>query len=131
MTSIWGWTLIAKGRRTLQWPIAEGIVEQSKHDEDNTLLPKILVSYVVDGMSHKRELEFPYKVAPARGYTESYVEKFPAGTQVQVYYDPNKPERITLEPGIGRGDWLIFPLGLIATVFGIYTLIAGLPGLDY
>jgi hypothetical protein len=127
LTAIWGWNLIAKGRKTLCWQIAEGIVEQSEQAEDDSLLPKILVSYVVDGVSYQRQLEFSYKFAPARGYTASYVEKFSAKSPIQVYYDPNKPERITLEPGVGRGDWLIFPLGLFATIFGIYTLITGLP----
>jgi hypothetical protein len=118
----WGLSIIVKGRKTLRWPATEGVIEHSAADADD-LLPRILFSYTVAGQTYRRELEFPGGISPTPEFAASYVEKFPAGAKVQVYYDPEQPERATLEPGSARGDWMIFILGLAATVFGTAALL--------
>ena len=47
------------------------------------------------------------------------MKRFPTGTKVLVYYDPEQPDHATLEPGPGQGDWLVFALGLGTLIFGI------------
>lgn len=124
LTTLWGWSIIVKGRKTLRWPATEGVIEQSAPAADaDDLLPHILFSYTVVGQTYRRELEFPGGISPVPEFAASYAGKFPAGAKVQVYYDPGHPERATLEPGPARGDWMIFALGLVATVFGASALL--------
>ena len=48
IATIWGWTIIAKGQKTLRWPNVEGIIEESRPASDaDDLLPHILFSYTV------------------------------------------------------------------------------------
>ncbi len=124
LTALWGWSIIVKGRKTRRWPMVEGVIEQSALVADaDDLLPHILYSYTVAGQAYRRELEFPGGISPAPEFAASYAGKFPVGAKVRVYYDPEQPERATLEPGPGRGDWMIFVLGLAATVFGVSALL--------
>ncbi|MEO7558130.1 MAG: DUF3592 domain-containing protein [Gammaproteobacteria bacterium] len=124
LTALWGWSIIVKGRKTRRWPAVEGVIEQSALVSDaDDLLPHILYRYTVAGQTYRRELEFPGGISPVPEFAASYAGKFPAGAKVQVYYDPGQPGRATLEPGPGRGDWMIFALGLAATVFGVSALL--------
>lgn len=117
----WGLSIIVKGRKTLRWPATEGVIEHSAADADD-LLPHTLFSYTVADQTYRRELEFPGGISPTPELAVSYVERFPAGAKVRVYYDPEQPERATLEPGPARGDWMVLALGLAATAFGIAAL---------
>lgn len=125
-TTIWGWTIIARGKRTLKWPAAEGVIEKSQpSSEGDDLLPEIVFSYTVSGHRYQRTMEFPGGTNPTQALAASYVDKYPVGAKVSAYYNPQQPGQATLEPGPGRDDWLIFVLGIVVTVIGIGFLIFG------
>ena len=125
-TIIWGWTVIARGKRTLKWPAAEGIIEKSQPSADgNDLFPHIVFSYAVSGQRYEHDLEFPSGTNPTPALTASYINKYPKGAKVLAYYDPVQPAQATLEPGLARDDWFIFILGIVVTVIGIGFLIFG------
>lgn len=119
-TTLWGWIVIVRGRKSLTWPSVGGTIEKSAlSSESDALLPAIEYSYAVAGRTFRRMVEFPGDISPTAELARSYVDKYPAGAHVQVYYDPDRPERATLEPGQGRGDWMILALGVIATLVGV------------
>jgi len=120
--TLWGWTIIAKARKTLRWPGVEGVITESRPDTDaDDLLPHIRFDYRVGDLSYRCTLEIPGSVSPSQQFTARYLEKYPAGKKVRVYYDPEQPDRAFLEPGIGS-DWMIFVLGLLATLFAVSAL---------
>lgn len=121
--AVWGWRLIAKGRATRRWPTVEGIVENETQTDDKTPIP--YVSYSVNGHAYRQALTLPDEMPSVGAVTTRHLEKFPAGARIQVHYDPAHPERITLEPGLGRGDWLVFAAGIAAMLFGILALLFG------
>jgi hypothetical protein len=126
LTTIWGWVIIHKGRKALRWPRAEGVIEQSERTSpSDDLLPHIQFSYTVAGKTYRKTLEFPKGITPTQEFSESYVKKFPAGSDVQVAYDPERPDHATLEPGPAGGDWLVFAFGLGMLIFGIVFLFFG------
>ncbi|MEK7322214.1 MAG: hypothetical protein AABZ84_03945, partial [Pseudomonadota bacterium] len=49
--AVWGWTLIAKGRRTRRWPAVEGIIEHAAPADAN--VPAIYFSYAVHGRLYR------------------------------------------------------------------------------
>ena len=113
-----------RGRRTLHWPSVEGAISQCAVSDDDSL-PQIEFSYIVAGRDYRCEQVFPGGTTPSQQLVASYVLKYPVGAKVKVHYDPACPEHATLEPGLARGDWMIFVLGVIATIFGIIFLLFG------
>ncbi len=123
-TTAWGWKILARGRRTRQWPTVEGkVVHSAVKDQDS--IPDIAYAYAVSGVEYRATYQFPGGTQPSQELTATYLAKFPTGSKVTVHYDPNHPDQATLEPGVGRGDWLILMLGLFATVFGVIFLFFG------
>ncbi len=62
--TLWGLTIIAKGRRTLRWPSTEGIIEESRlASEADDLFPHILFSYRVPKLT---SANLGFRVGPTR-----------------------------------------------------------------
>ena len=118
--TVWGGSIIARGKKTLRWPAVEGVIEKSRPSSDgDDLLPDIIFGYTISGRRYERTMEYPSGTNPTTILAESYIAKYPEGAKVQVYYDPARPERATLEPGPARDDWFIFILGVVVTIIGI------------
>ena len=125
-TTLWGWAVITRGKKTLQWPATEGVIEKSQPSADgDDLFPHIVFSYTVSGQRYERDLEFPSGTHPTSVLAASYVNKYPEGANVLAYYNPAQPVQATLEPGLARDDWFIFILGIVITIVGFGLLIFG------
>ncbi len=123
-TTAWGWMIIVRGRGTRRWPAVSGSITRSAV-RDHDSIPDITFTYTVNGTTYRCVHRFPSGTQPSQELTAQYLTKFPLGTPVTVHYDPSHPQHATIEPGLARGDWLIFALGLIATVFGAIFLLFG------
>ncbi len=121
--SIWGWKTLQRARCVEAWPTVSGsIVACEPTSEVNDLLPDIIFSYQIDGHDYRRSFEFPEGTHPLPEFTRSYMERYPVGKKVDIYYDPENPENATLEPG-SQGDWMILVLGIMMTLGGVIALI--------
>ena len=126
LATLWGLAIIVKARKTRLWPAVEGEIEKSDVASDaNDLLPHISFRYRVGEQSYQRAMEFPPDITPSQEFAASYVQKYPVGANIQVYYNPQNPEQATLEPGVGKGDWLVFAIGLGTLILGILFLVFG------
>ena len=126
ITALWGWSIIAKARKTRRWSMVEGTIEQSAPtSEADGLPPHILFSYTVAAHTYQRALEFPGGANSSPELAVGYAGKYPCGAKVSVYYNPDQPDQATLEPGLARGDWMILALGITAMAFGIFALFFG------
>jgi len=126
LATLWGWKVIVKGRKTLSWPQVTGVIEESTAtSEFDDLLPHILFRYAVSEQTYRYSVKFPQGMTPTPEFTAQYLQRFPVGASVSVYYDPQKPNQATLEPGPVKGDWLIFALGLSSTLLGLMFLFVG------
>lgn len=119
LVTLWGWSIIARKNKTLKWPTTEGrIDEYDSGEKEGELFPRIIFSYTVNGRNYKTPMSHSGSTPPPE-FVIIYAEKYPVGTNVKVYYDPEHPENATLEPGWVRGDWLVFGAGLFATLLGL------------
>jgi len=124
--TVWGWIIIARGKRTLRWPSVEGAIERSSpSSEENDILPKIVFSYRVADRRYQCDLALPAGSGVTPDFAESYVKKYPEGAKVRVHYNPEQPEHATIEPGLARDDWLVFVIGILAMVLGAVFLVFG------
>jgi len=124
LVTLWGLRVIVMARKTLQWPGVEGTIEESRVSSDaDDMLPHIRFCYRVQQQDFRQLVAFPGDITPGEEFSRHYVEKYPEGSRVQVYYNPDKPDIATLEPGVGKGDWLIFAIGLATLLLGVFSLI--------
>ena len=118
--TIWGLLIILKARKTQQWPCVDGIIEESRlASGNNDLLPQIEFSFTIGQSAYRQSMKFSSDITPTQEFAASYLQKYPVGSKVQVYYNPENPEDATTEPGLGKGDWLVFAIGVGTLLFGI------------
>jgi hypothetical protein len=126
LATFWGLVIIIRARKMQHWPVAEGVIEESAIASDaGDLLPQIRFRYMVEKQTYHRSLEFPADITPTQEFAASYVKRYPVGATVPVHYNPENPQHATLEAGPGRGDWLVFAIGLGTLIFGILFLFFG------
>ena len=124
--SVWGWMVLAKSRKMKAWPTTTGVIDQSSPtSEANDLLPHIVFSYQVNGATYQRIFEFPEGTHPLPEFNRAYLDKYPEGKNVEVYYNPKNPDKATLEPET-QGDWMILALGILMAIGGAVTLLISL-----
>ncbi len=123
MTTVWGWRIVARGRVTQRWPRVDGVISRADpNSETDNLLPHIEFSYVVAGSTYQHTIDFSGDAPPSPELNASYLRKYPIGAKVHVSYNPTHPQHVTLEPGVGKGDWAVLAFGILISVFGVLFL---------
>lgn len=120
LVTLWGLRVIAVARKTLKWPCVAGKIEESRINfGSRDLFPHIEFSYAIGEQNFRQQITFPADITPTQEFAKSYVDKYPVGFLVQVYYNPGNPQDATLEPGPAEGDWLILVIGLAMLILGV------------
>lgn len=124
VTSVWGIRVLKQSRIASAWPTVDGVVTESEPEsEHDELLPHIRFEYRVNDQALSNTIKFPPDTNPLPEFARSYIEKFPVGQNVQVYYNPENPSDSTLEPSL-QGDWMILAMGLLMAVGGVIAIFA-------
>ena len=108
--TVLGWLAVRNGLRGLaskQWLSVKGeIVESSvqtssRGSHHKRYGPRLVYRYEVKGESYENwEISFsPQALTVDRADVEAYLEDFPVGQKVDVYYDHRSPHKSVLEPG--------------------------------
>jgi hypothetical protein len=101
---------LQSARGSESWPTVEGTIKESEVFDyyTDTVMYQALISYsyVVDntrytGMTVGYDVGGTSDPAPQR----EIVERYPVGSTVTVYYDPNDPKDAVLEPGAKGSIW--------------------------
>lgn len=119
----------SKAEQSAEWPVAAGeITHGFIHTEGNQdgffrYIPKVdyvyqVGSQVFDGTNLTFGQGARYKTSDS---AEEVIKHYPVGSQVNVYYNPKKPEEAVLDPeavefrsGLINGSIIIFAMGLMA-----------------
>ncbi|RMD80058.1 MAG: DUF3592 domain-containing protein [Gammaproteobacteria bacterium] len=123
--AFWGWRVLQRSRRTARWPAVEGEIVESRPrrpGEGDPLVPHIVFRYSVDGREHRCAYRLPEGAHPFSDYSEALLRRYPVGQRVRVHYDPEDPDRATLEPQ-ARDDWVLLALGLATAAVALALLL--------
>ncbi len=120
---------IHNARLSKSWPSSLGQVISSE----------VVEHYGDESVSYSAEIEFEYTVSGKyyRGDRISYggtshsepkpaeedARRYPAGSDVLVYYKPDSPDESLLEPGLSGKTWVLAIIGLVFSTVGILTAI--------
>lgn len=129
----YGMIEILDARASLGWPHTSAKIISSEVEirrsggsrRSTTYHAAVLYEYQVNSVAYKGNNV--YYGMPSSSWTapaQRIVNRYPKGKDVQVYYNPAKPEECVLEPGVAAAT-LIFPgVGLIFLGAGVLMLIA-------
>lgn len=94
---------------SLAWPTAPGQIRRAELRETEIHTGRsairaykalIQYEYQVDGRTYRADrLQFGYQPSPAAQVAHQWLERYPVERAVQIVYDPQQPDRATLEPG--------------------------------
>ncbi|MFH2052469.1 MAG: DUF3592 domain-containing protein [bacterium] len=94
------------GKASEGWPTVTGTIISSRTqtrqtDGKNEYMPSLSYSYTVEGRNLVGSRITASEVYQKnRQSAEEIVRRYAVGTEVQVHYDPEAPERAVLEPGL-------------------------------
>lgn len=114
--SYFGINLLIKGENSKKWPIAKGRVFIAKshlfQQEDKIdFVTSFVYEYEVNG------IKFTSNDVSLFDY-EKPIWRYPVGTSVTVFYNPNRPKEAVLEPGVPWFAFCLIVFSFIAFVFG-------------
>jgi Protein of unknown function (DUF3592) len=126
MTALGAWPLvigvrdIRMGRRSGAWPTAPGRVTASKIVVGKYASFFVDYRYEVAGISYDGDVLQPGQPALSRAQAEALEEQYAVGTAVSVHYDPDRPAKSVLIPGMASGGpWWAIALGALLIVSGV------------
>lgn len=116
------------------WPSTEGRITESevvRYDATTSRYDFLVrYSYNVDGRDYTHNVATLYTLS-GKAECEALLEKFPAGTNAPVYYDPQNPQDAVLVTGADarkgkeKGELI---LGTAALIGGLTLCVAGYMG---
>ena len=118
-----------RGVSSRGWPTAEGEILESRIEEEFdegslSYHPKVRYRYWVNDQEHVSD-ELTYRAYSADlAAVEEIVARYPAGSRIQVHYDPRHSERAVLEPGASlKGALGIAVLVVVIIAVGVGQLL--------
>ncbi len=118
--------------RTTDWPSTPGKVKSSRVSFQSSThrvngVPWVVYSYEVNGKKYKGSVIVPGDVTLAgNDYAEKIVARYPASSDVTVYYNPNNPEDAFLErySSLDAGEWTALIGGNVLITIGVVAYMA-------
>lgn len=125
--SLWGWSVLQNARVSQSWPQTPGEIVSSRvrtdEDENGTsYFGEVTFHYVVADSRYTSDNVSFGQYSGNRSHAEEIVAKYPVGSQVTVYYDPNEVETAVLEPGVTWSSYLLIGMGVLFTCIPIIIL---------
>ena len=125
--SLWGWSVLQNARVSESWPTTTGEILSSNvriddDDEGTSYFGDVTFRYVVADLPYTSDNVSFGQYGGNRSHAEEIVAKYPVGSQVTVYYDPNEVETAVLEPGVTWSSYLLIGMGVLFTCIPIIIL---------
>jgi hypothetical protein len=114
-------------KRAKDWPSAPGRVKSSRISYESSTektngMPYVVYVYEVNGRKYEGSVIVPGDLTIAgNDYAAKIVARYPAGTNVSVYYNPSNPEDAFLErySSSDAGDWPLLIGGNVLITIGV------------
>lgn len=117
-----GFSMGLEGWKAKSWPLAKGRVIISKVEEWRTpgkiriarLCLNMDYLYIVGEKVYEgHRLDSGWRCFGSESHLKEVLERYPSGKEVQVFYNPEYPEKSMLEPGLNWSIFFMIGLGLI------------------
>ncbi|HEY5706791.1 MAG TPA: DUF3592 domain-containing protein [Terrimicrobiaceae bacterium] len=112
---------VIQARASSAWPQVSGEITHSEiTDSDSSYSPLVRYKYSVSDRSFAGErICFGLdRMFAGYKFAQRYTQRYPVGSPVAVYYDPDQPSQSVLEPGITKRAFIPMAFGLGFAIFG-------------
>lgn len=131
---LWGIPTARNATKSQQWPSVEGSITLSEmgtnYDSDDdsvTYSAKVLYTYSAGGTERTGStVAFGDYGSSDPTHAGGIVNRYPAGSKVLVYYDPNNPSNSVLEPGATWSSFVGVIAGIVFLAIGIFGFVISL-----
>ncbi|NJN44561.1 MAG: DUF3592 domain-containing protein [Anaerolineae bacterium] len=127
--SWWGWTILQNARSSSSWPATQGQITESTLDHStdaeggDSYSPEVTYTYQVNGIFYENgTIKFGENSYSSQRKAQEILNRYPVGQMVSVYYDPDKPGRAVLEPGVSGGSYIVFGIGVLFVLISLIPL---------
>lgn len=119
--SLWqGQHAVVAASRSARWPFVYGSVRSAQVAKQWSVgepgeRPSVVYEYTVDGkhfVGERIAFGLVDNLYSSPDFAQKYIGRYPAGSRVQVFYDPASAASAVLEPGL---SWWAFVPSLIGT----------------
>ena len=121
-----GFREVRLGWESKSWETTVGRVEKaeisSKEDADSEIIYSfnLLFSYEVEGQPYQNTRVRPRAIRKQNmHFMSDWLEKYPEGSEVEVFYNPENHAESMLEPGIVAGSWVSMGFGCVVGLFAV------------
>lgn len=122
----WGWNILQDAKASTSWPKAQGVITDSRvhssRDSDGAMSyqPDVVYEYSIQNRSYKNQtIKFGENSYSNHSDAEYYVTRYPKGKKVSVSYDPKRPDKSVLEPGVTGGSYIVIGIGALFVVISL------------
>ena len=128
--TVWGIGILKDAKASTSWPTVQGEITGSRIDKstsrdsdghtDTTYRADVTYRYAVEDAEYTGDtVSFGEYGSDRRSHADRIVKRYPVGKEVKVHYDPEKPEKAVLEPGVTWSSYLVLGMGLFFTGGGL------------
>jgi len=133
--TIGGSIKLKNAKASASWPQVKGtvltsevetstITNRSDHTSFLWYAADVAYEYSVDGTTYAcHTVSFGQGGSRNPEHARQIVNRYPEGKQVQVYYDPARPEVAVLEPGVSWSSYTLLGMGLVFAVLALLLLL--------
>ena len=130
MAAVIGGRSLATGINSKTWNSVRGRIVGSYLEEHRqskgtrSFTPRITYEYETDGGETVRSQRISFGFdGPSPGFVgRRIISRFPVGSEVDVFIDPDDPSNTIIDPGAAASSWFALGLGLTLTAIGFVLL---------
>ncbi len=123
---MFGLPMYRRAQESQTWPTATGTIQASEvtsffQKGKTKYSPSVSYTYDVNGRSLTSNLIWASggDTSTVKSQQQDVVDKYPVGSTVKVFYDPENPEFAILEPGITSTNYIVLGAGGAILLVGI------------
>ena len=121
----------AKASQNWPWVMGEVLSARVRETVDTTgsgrtisrHFPEVTYEYRVGGRTYRgKRIRFGGPLHTDRETAEAWLQSYPVGGQVRVYYNPKRPQEAVLQPSSSPTAWILIFVGLFSLFVGLALL---------
>ena len=116
-----GWLALRRAADAVNWPCAKGTIEGSEVRPSGRgyYAPQVSYSYAVEGTVFTGDAIQSTRIVGSETDAGAIAARYPVGAEIDVRYNPRRPESSMLELGPGAARWRM----IVAAVMSAGTII--------